>query len=165
MLMHQMPGYGEPTLACWPFLNYRIGKWILREYKLKGDGKMLWRDAYEEDNGHARAVWFDTYELACAEAETRNTAHLAAIDELPLDEKSRTSLQLKARKAIYIKQRLHEEERLMRQEAGRRMKGLSAPSKEQLILPPKVESYRASLHAELINAPFLPVVVASCVFR
>jgi hypothetical protein len=161
MLMHQMPGYGEPALACWPFVHYRTGKWQLREYKLKSDGKAIWRDAFEEHNGHARAVWFDRFDLARSEAESRNIALIDAIDVLPLDERMRTSLRLKARKVIYIKQRLQDEENLMRQEAQRRTHAHVIPSIESLILPLNVESYRASLYAVLSSAPYLPLAVVA----
>jgi len=46
MFMHQMPGYGEPTLACWPAIQFQTGKWKLQEYKLKRDGSLLWRGGF-----------------------------------------------------------------------------------------------------------------------
>nr|WP_315526571.1 hypothetical protein [uncultured Achromobacter sp.] len=161
MFMHQMPGYGEPTLACWPAIQFQTGKWKLQEYKLKRDGSLLWRDAFEEHEGHARAVWYDSYEHARAEAEARNPALLKAIRNLAIDEEVQTSLQLKARKAIYVKMRLHDEEILMRQEAARRTQGLAVPDINQLVLSAEGENYRSSLHVELSRAPFLPLVIVS----
>lgn len=150
------------TLAVWPEPWYLIDKWHLRAIKLQPDGKIDWFDyRIPTDDGFMKAVVFDDYDIAKGEAHNINNRLLKQIDDFPYSLEEKESLKLKATKAVTRKDRLASEERLMLHEGIRRHKSSPRPTADQVCMHADTEIYRASLHSQLTEMPYLTLVKVS----
>jgi hypothetical protein len=161
MLITQMPGFSEPTIAVFPFPWYdNYGRWMLHALKLQPDLSLKWRRHFVDDGqGRAKSEVFKVYEEARTRACEFNVGLDQRINSVVQDMEIRHSLLLKAEKEITVQQRLADEEQLMLAEAIRRNRLLPVPSKEKLVLPHwgNESELRENLYQLLCETPKLSI--------
>ena len=158
MQLSELPGYGNVTLALFPFRWYETGRWMLRALKYVPPGNVTWMHHYVEENGRAKVQNFLAYEEARAFSSDFNEGIAARTESLFIDEVLRVSLALKAEKEITVQERLADEECMMLTEALRRNASAARPKRSDLILPADLHGMRDVLFEQLLEAPYLQIV-------
>lgn len=150
----------DGILAVWPTYRASWGRWIMLELAQKFDGTVEWRERrVPTPEGHVKLDNYPNRDEALAAAAALNPQLTQALAARPMDETTRVSLALKARKGIQAKQRLMEEEALMLAEALRRHADTPRPDIASLKLAPASESLREALAAQLQEMPYLRVAL------
>lgn len=161
MLITEMPGFLEPTVAVLPFPWYENhGRWMLYALKIAPDLTLKWRGHFSDNGrGHAKAEVYDSYEQARAVACQFNVGIEYRVNSAVQSDEARSSLLLKAEKEITRQQRLSNEEQLMLTESLRRNRFFLPPTKDFLVVPKWSDEgeLRDELHQLLCEAPKLSI--------
>lgn len=145
-------------LAAWPSFDSWYNRWRIDVLTQAPGAAPKWRKHSVAQDGIRRAAFFDELELAQAEcSEINKTAAVTIQSEK--DEARRTSLRLRADKALQARKRLYEEEQFMLLEARRRRSNI-AFNEADLVLHQRSEEHRALISAELRSFPYLELIIA-----
>ena len=157
MRLDQMPYHSMPTLAVFPFRQFRIGwTWQLRALKLFPESQLSWRRYfYDYGSGHARAAVFTSYDEAIKAANEFNSRTSELIAQAVTDPVLHDSIWLKVEKALTAGRRIRDEEELMEREAIKRNAHLPRPAIHELKLPSGIERLRKPLSQQIDAAPYI----------
>lgn len=96
----------DTILAVWPVYRGPWDRWLMQEFAQRGDDPPQWRDRRApHGEGHVRMDVYATEAEARAEADRLNAILDAATANRSVNEPIRTSLKLKARKAVQASRR------------------------------------------------------------
>ncbi|MDR3473568.1 MAG: hypothetical protein P4M09_18070 [Devosia sp.] len=155
----------DPILAVWPEYRAWDGVWHMIEFAEGEPHEPQWRDRRIPAGDHVKADVYLDEQSATLAATALNTHLAATLDSRNVEEVVKTSLRLKARKALQAKTRLATEEKLMLQEAMARHRNTLRPSEVELYLPLPSEPYRAQLYQQLTEMPYLDVVLIGRLYQ
>lgn len=146
----------DPILAVWPEYRPWDGIWQMIEYAESEPNKPAWRDRrIPTPEGHVKSDRHRDEASAHAAADAANPGLREALDRRQLADEIKTSLRLKAIKALQAKRRLSTEETLMLREGVRRHANDPRPTPADLELPSEAEAYRGALALQLAEMPYL----------
>ncbi len=160
MLLSQMPGYLDPTVAIFPFPWFESpGRWTMMALKVQADKSVKWKRHFvDSGNGHAIADVYDNFEKARTVACEFNVGLEDRIRVVLQTPEQRQSVLLKAEKEITSQQRLAHEEQLMLLESMRRSRLLPKPRIEDLKVPNWSADLLEELYQQLSDFPKSSIV-------
>ncbi|ETI58083.1 hypothetical protein [Marinomonas profundimaris] len=163
MLLKEIYGYDAPCLGIWPMPWYENpGYFLMYELKLIND-KLKWLHRSIESQkrpGHAKADVYDDYLVAAKIAKENSVSIAHIVNGLDISDIEKSSLTLKAEKALMVKKRLMDEEFLMLQEA-KKLHSKREFKKGDIKLNEPSDLIEEELCKQLVDFPYLTVVCIS----
>ena len=160
MNVNPSEGYNQIPIAAFPEYSYIHRYWYMRILKCDNEGYIAWFDHYIEYEGrYCGRSSFESFKVAYSAATKLNQTYISELVESSLPKKEIQSLILKASKTVQIKSRSKHEEELMKNEAVSKNENCGCAKKSELVLPIESEAYREDLHAQLLEMPYLQIVL------
>lgn len=117
----------EFVIAVYPTFRPLLGDWVLFNYSSNNDSSFRWRRRFDSLNDYMRVIPYDSFEDANESATKINEGLIEVINSLDCGDDIKSSLLLKADKAITARSRLLKEEKLMLLVAQEKVKEIPRP--------------------------------------
>lgn len=161
MRLEKLPGFGLIELAIWPQPFYESGSWVMFSLKLRPDNTLHWYRRFvekQERGNHAFAEIYKDYSEATEVALQLNKKLKGNINQIPATDLVKSSLCLKAEKALTAKMRLMNEEQLMLEVAIKKHANNTKGISGAIVLESGLEKLRDVLSDILYEMPYLKFV-------
>ncbi|MHC2597771.1 hypothetical protein ACVLVH_003433 [Kluyvera sp. 1366] len=118
----------EFIIAVYPTFRPLLGDWVLFNYSSNNDSSFRWRKRFDDYKEYMRVISYDSFEKANEAATEINEGLVKTINLLDCSDDIKSSLLLRADKAVTSRSRLLKEEELMLSVAQKKLEATPRPT-------------------------------------